>query len=170
MSHDKIKAAARRRMAETGEPYATARREVIKEHKAARGRQDPVPGPQRFALSYDTPRADTLLGIGPGSSGVELDAEEIRVRMGWSFRLDIPRSSVRSAARSRARLRGTRGVHGRAGRFVVNGSADGLVELTIEPPCVLERRLSTLFRREKVSSLTLSLADPDGFLAAVAQP
>ena len=29
MSHDKIKAAARKRMAETGEPYATARREVI---------------------------------------------------------------------------------------------------------------------------------------------
>lgn len=32
MSHDKVKAAARKRMAETGEPYATARREVIKEH------------------------------------------------------------------------------------------------------------------------------------------
>src|SRR5580658_241312 len=32
MSHDKIKTAARERMAETGEPYATARREVIREH------------------------------------------------------------------------------------------------------------------------------------------
>jgi hypothetical protein len=81
MSHDRIKAAARRRMAETGEPYATARREVIKEHKAAGGRRDPVPGPQRFALSYDTPRVDALLGIGPGSSGVEVDADQIRV--GW---------------------------------------------------------------------------------------
>lgn len=169
MSHDKIKAAARRRMAETGEPYATARREVIKEHQAARDRHDQGAGTRRFALSYDTPRIDTLLGIGPGSSGVEVDADRIRVRMGWGFRLDIPRSSVRSAARSRARLRGTRGVHGMAGRFVVNGSADGLVELTIEPPCFLERRLSTLFRRERVSSLTVSLADPDGFLAAVAQ-
>jgi hypothetical protein len=169
MSHDKIKAAARRRMAETGEPYTTARREVIKKHQAARGRQDPVAGPRRFALSYDIPRADAFLGIGPGSSGVEVDADQIRVRMGWAFRLDIPRSSVRSAGRSRVRLRGTRGVHGRAGRFVVNGSADGLVELAIEPPCFLERRLSTLFRRERVSSLILSLADPDGFLAAVAQ-
>jgi hypothetical protein len=170
MSHDKIKAAARRRMAETGESYATARREVIKEHKAARDRQDQFPGPRRFALSYDAPRADALLGIGRGASGVEVGADEIRVRMGWAFKLDIPRSSVRSAARSQARLRGTRGVHGWAGRFVVNGSADGLVELAIGPPCFLERRLSTLFRREKVSSLTLSLADPDGFLAAVAQP
>ncbi len=36
MSHDKIKAAARRRMTETGESYAAARREVMKEFQAAR--------------------------------------------------------------------------------------------------------------------------------------
>ena len=35
MSHDKIKAAARQRMAETGEPYAAARREVIKNYQGA---------------------------------------------------------------------------------------------------------------------------------------
>ena len=35
MSHDKIKAAARERMARTGEPYATARRQVIAEIRAA---------------------------------------------------------------------------------------------------------------------------------------
>jgi hypothetical protein len=33
MSHDKIKAAARERMAETGEPYAAARREAIRQHR-----------------------------------------------------------------------------------------------------------------------------------------
>ena len=38
MSHDKIRAAARKRMAETGEPYATARREVIKNYQASRSR------------------------------------------------------------------------------------------------------------------------------------
>jgi hypothetical protein len=36
MSHDKIQAAARWRMAKTGEPYATARLEVVKARKAAR--------------------------------------------------------------------------------------------------------------------------------------
>ena len=36
MPHDKIKAAARKRMAETGEPYSVARREVIKVYQAAR--------------------------------------------------------------------------------------------------------------------------------------
>jgi hypothetical protein len=37
MSHDKIKSAARERMAKTGEPYATARRGVIREHQTASG-------------------------------------------------------------------------------------------------------------------------------------
>ena len=43
MSHDKIKAAARERMAGTGEPYAAARREVIREYQASAG-QVPLPG------------------------------------------------------------------------------------------------------------------------------
>jgi hypothetical protein len=38
VSHDKIKAATRQRMAETGEPYAVARRAVIKQHEAAQSR------------------------------------------------------------------------------------------------------------------------------------
>jgi hypothetical protein len=43
MPHDKIKAAARERMAGTGEPYTTARREVIREHQAPAGAA-PLPG------------------------------------------------------------------------------------------------------------------------------
>jgi hypothetical protein len=103
---------------------------------------------------------------GPPAGPVAADSDQIRIRMG-SFRLDILRGSVRSASRSRARLRGTTGVHGGRGRWLVNGSADGLVELAIEPPRYLDRGLSTLFRKEKASSLTLSLVDPDGFIAAV---
>jgi hypothetical protein len=36
MSHDNLKAATRRRMARTGEPYAVARRAVIRQHGEAR--------------------------------------------------------------------------------------------------------------------------------------
>lgn len=43
MSHDKIKTAARERMAETGEPYVTARREIIRQHQSAVG-DGPAPG------------------------------------------------------------------------------------------------------------------------------
>jgi hypothetical protein len=48
MSHDKIKAAARKRMAETGESYAAARREVIREFQAA-GNDAPTGERDRFA-------------------------------------------------------------------------------------------------------------------------
>ena len=173
MSHDKIRAAARERMAETGEPYATARREVIKNH------QEGAPGPgaaasagtRWFAIDYSDMGRVSLwterrLGGGPGRGGVEVGSTVLRVRMA-DFHLDIPRSSVRSAARSARSVRGTIGVHGGRGRWLVNGSYNGLVELAIEPPCYTSRQPSTLFLRSKVSSLTISLVDPDGFIAAV---
>jgi len=169
MSHDKIRAAARKRMAETGEPYATARREVIKDHQQA-GAAPPASA-RWFALDYsDMGRVslwtDTRHGGGPGRGGVVLDPAALRVLVP-GFRLDIPRESVRSAARSARSVRGTIGVHGGRGRWLVNGSYNGLVELAIEPPCYTPRQPSTLFLRSKVSSLTISLVDPDGFIAAV---
>jgi len=173
MSHDKIKAAARKRMAETGEPYATARGEVIKDYQQAGAGPGAASssGARFFALDYsDMGRVslwtDTRHGGGPGRGGVEVDSTVLRVRMA-DFHLDIPRSSVRSATRSARPVRGTIGVHGGRGRWLVNGSYNGLVELTIEPPCYTPRQPSTLFLRSKVTSLTISLADPDGFIAAV---
>jgi hypothetical protein len=176
MSHDKIRAAARKRMAETGESYATARREVI------RSRQEAGAGPgaasssdaRFFALDYsDMGRVsrwtDTRHGGGPGRGGVVLDPAMLRVLVP-GFRLDIPRASIRSAARSARSVRGTYGVHGSRGRWLVNGAYDGLVELVIEPPCYTPRQATTLFLKAKVSSLTISLVDPDGFIAAVAGP
>jgi hypothetical protein len=170
MSHDKIKAAARKRMAETGEPYATARREVIKNHQQS-GAAASSASSAWFAIDYSdmrraSLRASRLQNQGPGRGGVELDSTMLRVRMA-DFHLDIPRSSVRSAARSEHQTRETIGVHGGRGRWLVNGSHDGLVELTIDPPYYTPRQLSTVFLKSKVSSLIISLVDPDGFVAAV---
>ena len=174
MSHDKIRAAARRRKAETGEPYAAARRNVLREHQAGRGGQ-PRPGPEWFPISYSkaglkwiTLRLDTLLGGGPGRSGVEVGPDEIRVRMA-GFRFSVPRDSIRSVARSRARIRGASGVHANRGRLLVNGCADGLVELALDPPSGTGRTMNTAFINERVNTLILSLVDPDGFIAAVAR-
>jgi hypothetical protein len=58
-------------------------------------------------------------------------------------------------------------VHAKGGSWLANGSADGLVEIEIDPPCHTERSLSTMFRRMKVTELIVSLVDPDGFIAAV---
>jgi len=169
MSHDKIKAAARKRMAETGEPYATARREVIKDHQAAGAGQEAASS--WFPIDYgDMGKVslwtDTLLGGGPGRGGVELTPTALRV-VTPGFHLDIPRASLRSAARSARSVRGTIGVHGGHGHWLVNGSYSGLVELTIDPPCYTRRQASTLFRRARVSSLTVSLVDPDALIAVV---
>ena len=108
---------------------------------------------------------NTVLAGGRGRSGVEVGPDQIRVQMG-DFKLTVPRASIRSVSPSQADVGGTRGMHHRSGRWLVNGSADGLVELTIEPPCYTERRPTEMFTRGKVKSLTLSLADPDGFTAA----
>jgi hypothetical protein len=176
MPHDKITAAARKRMAETGESYAAARRAVIREHEADR-EHVPTLGAKWFTISYSdawsgrvTESLDRLLfRAGRGVSGVEVDADEIRVRMG-SFKLDIPRGSVTSAQRSQARAGRTAGVHGTRGRWLVNGSADGLVELAVSPPCYVSPSIDTLFGLgpSRVDQLTVSLDDPDGFIAAVA--
>ncbi len=172
MSHDKIRAATRKRMAETGESYATARRAVIREHQA--GGEIPPSGIQWFAISYSrawiyklTAWMDTLVGGGPGKSGVEVGPDEIRVRMG-TYKFDVPRRSVRSASRSQEKLHGTNGVHmNKKGQLLVNGSADGLVEIAIDPPSYTDRTPSTMFVKERVNSLLVSLEDPDGFIAAV---
>jgi hypothetical protein len=58
-------------------------------------------------------------------------------------------------------------VHSRGGSWLANGSANGLVEIAIDPPCRTERSLSTFFLRARVSELVVSLVDPDGFIAAV---
>jgi hypothetical protein len=180
MSHDKIKAAARKRMAETGESYAAARREVIREFQAAgsTGTDAPAGEPKRFAVRYDGSGPflqwiDTVLGAGSerramSRAHVEIDADWLRCQLG-DFKVDVPRASVLGAARSSRQVRGTIGVHSRGGSWLVNGSADGLVEITIDPPCRTERGASTLFRRMKVNELIVSLVDPDGFIAAVSQ-
>lgn len=175
MSHDKIKTAARMRMAETGETYAAARRAVIRQHQAADG-SIPSPDAKWFAISYSdtwtgrlTESLDRrLFRAGRGVSAVELDAAELRVRMG-SFKLDIPRSSVRSVRRSQAKVGGTAGVHGTRGRWLVNGSAKGLVELALDPPCRVSPSIDTMFGLgpSRVSQLTVSLEDPDGFILAM---
>lgn len=86
-----------------------------------------------------------------------------------SFKLDIPRSSIQSVQRSQAEIGRTAGVHSRRGRWLVNGSADGLVEITIDPPCYLRPGIDNLFGigGSRVDSLTVSLEDPGGFLAAI---
>jgi hypothetical protein len=126
-----------------------------------------------FAMSFSTAGADwitrvadTLLGGGPGRSGVTVGAEALEIRMSM-FRLVVPRASLVSAARHEGGRRGSSGVHIWRGHAIVNGSSEGLVELRMDPPPRTPRQLSTLWLRQRIRSVVLSLADPGGFLGAL---
>ena len=72
-------------------------------------------------------------GLGPKHSAVEVREGALHVTMGWGFAAEIPLSSIATASRWDGRITSW-GVHGFRGRWLVNGSSDGVVALTIDPP------------------------------------
>jgi hypothetical protein len=104
------------------------------------------------------------LGMGPGLSGVELDGDTMHVRMGWAFRARVPRADITGARALTGRVGGV-GVHGWRGRWLVNGSMENIVGIDIEPSA----RAVAVGIPVHLHYLSLSLEDPEGFLAAVAR-
>ncbi len=104
--------------------------------------------------------------LGTRHSEVRLTRTELYVRMGWAFEARIPRASIRTASRWHD-WPWAIGVHGNfRGSWLVNGSATGLVQLTIDPPA----NGRTAFVRLTIRWLGLGLQDPDGFLAVLGVP
>jgi hypothetical protein len=163
MSHDKIKAAARARMAETGEPYAAARRAVLAEQQR-----------RFFAISFDTHGAnwitkylDTVFGGGPGRAGVFVYPDHLHITMAM-FRLDVPRSAIRHVKPSTENIHGSSGIHSTRGRLLINGCARGLVEFDVDPPVKRGKGFAALIPRPVVRRVVLSLDSPDEFIEALA--
>jgi hypothetical protein len=92
------------------------------------------PQPRRFPIRFDGWYAalSTALFLFPSSSYVEVDGEEVRVRMGWAFRSRFARAAVASALEMNERPL-SRGVHGFAGRWLVNGSGQGILTIDLRP-------------------------------------
>jgi hypothetical protein len=121
----------------------------------------------RFAISY-TPALRplfTLLGLGPGLSYVEVDGQSVRVRMGWAFAVDVPCSSIRSIQDDEGRVTGW-GVHGWGGRWLVNGSSDGLLRLDLDPPAPAR----AVGFPVQMRTLRVSLEQPNDLRATLARP
>src|SRR4029077_6642058 len=89
----------------------------------------------RFPISFDRwyRVLSCLAGLPPSRSYLDLDQEQVQVRMGWAFRSRFPRSSVVSVSEPDARPL-SRGVHGFGGRWLVNGSGRGIVSMQLRPP------------------------------------
>jgi hypothetical protein len=103
------------------------------------------------------------LGLGPERSEVRVDAGTLHVKMGWAFEAHIPLASITSAEATDTRV-SARGVHYNGERWLVNGSGEGLVALTIEPPARANLRILTVPLR----ALWVSVTDPDALIAACA--
>lgn len=120
-------------------------------------------GEATFAFRYSGVTAlMKVLGLGPGLSRIEVGADGVHVVMGWGFRARIPRSSIRGARLSDGRVGGI-GVHGWGGRWLVNGSLDGIVDIDIDPPA---RAVAVGFP-VKLRQLRVSVEDPEGLIAAL---
>ena len=118
---------------------------------------------QTFAFRYGVFRPFlTAVGAGPRASSVRIDGDRLRVRMGWSFRADIPLASITSVEPFKG-LAGGIGVHGWRGTWLVNGSARGIVSIQIDPP----ERARVLGLPVRLRTLQVSVEEPEALIAAL---
>ncbi len=102
------------------------------------------------------------LGLGPKRSDVSIRDDILHVAMGWGFSADIPLASVKDARPYHGRVFAV-GVHGGwRGRWLVNGSSHGIVELTIDPPV----RARVMGVATTLRVLMVSVTDPPELIAA----
>jgi hypothetical protein len=103
------------------------------------------------------------LGLGPAESGIEVTPEQLRVQMGWAFQANIPILRVRHVERSVPPLTAGWGVHGWAGRWLVNGSRQGVVRIEIDPAA----RATVMGIPVRLTTLLVSVREPKEFINAV---
>jgi hypothetical protein len=105
-----------------------------------------------------------LLGMGPSVSDVRVDDRRVSVRMGWAFAAGLPRAAIRATAvESRMPFLGW-GVHGWRGRWLVNGSSQGLVRIDVDPP----QPARVVGVRVMLRELHVSVEQPNALVAALA--
>jgi hypothetical protein len=116
--------------------------------------------PIRFDAGYRFLSAALLLA--PSDSFVEVEDDVVRVRMAWAFRGHFPRPAVVSATEYRKKPL-SRGVHGSAGRWLVNGSGEGIVNIALEP----SQRGYVMGFPVRLRNLLVSVEDPVGLMTAL---
>lgn len=104
----------------------------------------------------------TVLGLGKGSSYVVVGTDDVRVKMGWAFTATIPRSAILGVHVRTERVL-NRGVHGWRRRWLVNGSTNGLVSITLDPAGTARVWPFTV----TLKRLTVSVEQPNELVAAL---
>ena len=116
--------------------------------------------PIRFGPVYHS--LSTLLFMRPADSFVEVEGNDVRVQLAWSFRMRFPRSAVVASSEYR---RGTisSGVRELAVRWLVSGSGAGIVSITLQPT----QRAYVLRYPVRLRNLEVSVENPVGLLDAL---
>jgi hypothetical protein len=128
-----------------------------------------VTATRRFSIGFTKANRAVLGGmlIPARRAYVDVSDETIEVRMAWAFSARIPRRLVTRAGPGKPpTIPLTAGVHGWRGRWLVNGSPEGIVDIELSEPC----RATTLGFPVRLNRLSVSLDDPDGFLATLGAP
>jgi hypothetical protein len=122
--------------------------------------------PSRFPIKFDALYAflSTALLIAPSDSYVEVAGNEVSVRMGWAFRATFDRSRVTGTSLDGKRIPFTRGVHGWAGRWLVNGAGEGILTIDLDPP----QRAYVIGVPVSLRRLQVSVDSPQGLASSLA--
>jgi hypothetical protein len=123
-----------------------------------------APALSHFPISFDGwyRVLSSIVGLLPSASYLNVETEEVEVRMGWAFRSRFPRSAVVSASEIGRRPL-SRGVHGFAGRWLVNGSGRGVVGIQLNP----RQRAYVLGIPVRLKLLMVSVAEPPALILAL---
>ncbi len=121
---------------------------------------DPTRFPIRFDAAYGL--LSSALMLRPSDSFVQIEGEQVYVRMGWAFRARFPRSAVSSTVPLDRRPL-SRGVHGFGGRWLVNGSGDGILVVKLYPA----QRAYVMGFPIRLRELAVSVDDPAALASAV---
>jgi hypothetical protein len=129
--------------------------------------QSSNPAPRREPLAFDRWYAalSSALLLPPKNAYIEVRDDEVECRMGWAFLARFPRAAVARVTRD-PRQPLSRGVHGYAGRWLVNGSGGPLVAIELEPP----QRARVLGVPVTLRQLLVSVAHPSRLEASLASP
>ena len=121
----------------------------------------------RFPINFDRWYGvlSSILGLPPSTAYVQVDGAQVEVRMGWAFRSRFPRSAVTSVSTLDIRPF-SRGVHGFGGRWLVNGSGQGIVSITLNPV----QRAYLMGVPIRLRELLVSISDPHTLVAALRKP
>ena len=114
----------------------------------------------RFEIAYGR-TAPLLAATGmPKSKGyMEIGDTDLDVHMSWAFSASIPLTAIISVEPLNNNVLSI-GVHGWRGRWLVNGTGNRLVKITIDPSVKAKAVQFPINLRE----LTVSVEDPDEFV------